>query len=84
MGDAVQLHKKGKVGVIEVDNPPVNALSQAVRQGLQDALQAVLADPQLGAAVIACKGRTFIAGADIREFGKAHALPALPAVIDAI
>jgi 3-hydroxyacyl-CoA dehydrogenase len=84
MGDAVQLVKKGKVGVIEVDNPPVNALSQAVRAGLQTALTQVLSDPGLAAAVIVCKGRTFIAGADIREFGKPHAPPALPAVIDAI
>ena len=58
----------GDVAVIEVDHPPVNALSQAVRKGLIAALGRVVADPALHAAVIAGEGRTFIAGADIREF----------------
>jgi 3-hydroxyacyl-CoA dehydrogenase len=84
MNDVVQLAKRGRIGLIEVDNPPVNALSQAVRQGLLDAVQAVQRDPELQAAVIACKGRTFIAGADIREFNKPHQPPALPALIAAI
>ena len=74
----------GNIGIIRVDNPPVNALSQAVRQGLQDCLQAAQRDAGIAAMIIACEGRTFIAGADIREFGKPHQPPALPAVIDAI
>lgn len=83
MSDVVQLSKRGRIGLIEVDNPPVNALSQAVRQGLQDAVNRVQTDPELVAAVLACKGRTFIAGADIREFDKPHAPPFLPALIQA-
>ncbi len=84
MGDMVQLVKRGRVGLIEVDNPPVNALGQGVRQGLLEAVQKLAADPELAAGVIVCKGRTFIAGADIREFGKPHAPPGLPAVMTAI
>ena len=66
--DVVRLERMGDVGLILVDHPPVNALSQAVRKGLLAALARVLADPALHAAVIAGEGRTFIAGADIREF----------------
>jgi len=84
MGDVVELEKRGRIGLIQVDNPPVNALSQEVRQGLAQAIERVQSDPELAAAVIVCKGRTFIAGADIREFGKPHAPPALPQVINAI
>jgi 3-hydroxyacyl-CoA dehydrogenase len=84
MSDVVQLEKHGRVGVVLVDNPPVNALSQAVRQGLLDCVQKALTDNGVDAVVIACKGRTFIAGADIREFGKPHQAPHLPALIDAI
>ncbi len=64
----------GVVAVIRVDNPPVNALSQHVREGLAAAVPAIADDPELEAAVLVCSGRTFIAGADIREFGK----PRLP------
>jgi 3-hydroxyacyl-CoA dehydrogenase len=64
----VRLEHIGDVGLILVDHPPVNALSQAVRKGLIATLARVVADPGLRAAVIACEGRTFIAGADIREF----------------
>jgi 3-hydroxyacyl-CoA dehydrogenase len=62
------------VALIMIDNPPVNAASQAVRAGLKSALAAAVADSAVGAIVTACRGRTFIAGADIREFGK----PPLP------
>lgn len=70
-GDVVRLERMGDVGLILVDHPPVNALSQAVRKGLIAALARILADPSLHAAVLACEGRTFIAGADIREFDHA-------------
>jgi 3-hydroxyacyl-CoA dehydrogenase len=84
MGDVVELAKRGQIGVVLVDNPPVNALSQAVRQGLLDSVQAAQRDPEIKAVVIACKGRTFIAGADIREFGKPHMPPALPSLLQKI
>src|SRR5271166_4997018 len=66
--DVVRLERMGDVGLILVDHPPVNALSQTVRKGLIAALARLAADASLHAAVLACEGRTFIAGADIREF----------------
>ncbi|MCW5723945.1 MAG: enoyl-CoA hydratase/isomerase family protein [Maricaulaceae bacterium] len=71
------------VFVIIADNPPVNALSQAVRDGLMRAIGAA-ADSGAACAVIACAGRTFFSGADITEFGKPPKAPSLPEVIDAI
>ena len=67
----------GRIGVISVDNPPVNALSHAVRQGLLDAIQAASTDDS-EAVLLICEGRTFIAGADISEFGKPLREPWLP------
>lgn len=81
---AVEYEKHGEVAVLRVDNPPVNALGQAVRQGLQDAMAKATADTGVRAVVLACAGRTFIAGADIREFGKPSQPPSLPSVIAAI
>ncbi|MEC9346985.1 MAG: 3-hydroxyacyl-CoA dehydrogenase NAD-binding domain-containing protein [Pseudomonadota bacterium] len=77
MTSPVELEKHGAVGVILVKNPPVNALSQGVRQGLRDCINAGLADDSLKALVIAGDGRTFIAGADIREFGQPMRGPGL-------
>ena len=74
MNDVVSYVTDGNIGVITVNNPPVNALSQAVRQGLLDAIRAAASD-NTEAVVIHCDGRTFIAGADIKEFGKPHAEP---------
>lgn len=72
------------VAVIIVDNPPVNALSHAVRQGLDEAVRAANDDSAVKAMVIACAGRTFIAGADISEFGKPPQPPHLPDLVDTI
>ena len=69
------------VGVITIDNPPVNALSQAVRAGIVDALEQAASDSS-EAVVIACAGRTFIAGADITEFGRPPQEPFLPFLLD--
>ena len=74
----------GDVAVIAVDNPPVNAIKQQVRAGIIEGLARLAADPALKAGVIACKGRTFIAGADISEFGKPPLSPSLPDVLAAI
>ncbi|HTX48039.1 MAG TPA: 3-hydroxyacyl-CoA dehydrogenase NAD-binding domain-containing protein [Caulobacteraceae bacterium] len=60
---------EGDVGVITLNSPPVNALSAAVRDGLAGGMAAALADAGAKAVVIICEGRTFIAGADITEFG---------------
>jgi 3-hydroxyacyl-CoA dehydrogenase len=68
----------GDFGLVTVNSPPVNALSAAVRTGLQGALREGAANPQVKAMVIICDGRTFIAGADITEFGKPPQGPPLP------
>jgi 3-hydroxyacyl-CoA dehydrogenase len=81
MSDVVRLEKRGSVGLISVNHPPVNALSQAVRQGLIEALDGALADPSVTAVVVAGAGRTFIAGADIAEFGKPLKAPSFTEVI---
>ncbi len=74
----------GDVAVLTVNNPPVNALSHSVRDGLMREMQALEADEAVKAIVIACAGRTFIAGADITEFGKPMREPFLPDVVNAI
>jgi 3-hydroxyacyl-CoA dehydrogenase len=79
---AVNYTKQGSVAVLTVDNPPVNALSQPVRQGLLDGVTAATKDAGVKAIVIACAGRTFIAGADITEFGKPPREPGLFGVLD--
>jgi 3-hydroxyacyl-CoA dehydrogenase len=77
----VSLERHGPVAVLTVDHPPVNALSQAVRKGLVTAFDEAAADTTVKAVVLRCAGRTFIAGADIREFGKPPAEPYLPDVV---
>jgi 3-hydroxyacyl-CoA dehydrogenase len=81
---SVSLDRRGRVAVLTVDNPPVNALSQHVRQGLRDGLRQAIADPGVAAVVLACAGRTFIAGADITEFAKPPQEPVLWEVLDVI
>ena len=76
----VSFSKQGNIGVITVNNPPVNALSQAVRVGLRDAVAQGITEDDIAAMVIVCEGRTFIAGADIREFGKPMQEPGLATV----
>jgi len=71
------------IGIIRVNNPPVNALSQALRIGIQDAIKTAQTDGSK-AIVIFCEGRTFIAGADITEFGKPPMSPGLPEVVEEI
>ncbi len=68
------------VALFTIDNPPVNAASREVRLGLVAAMARAAADPAVAAVVIACAGRTFVAGADIREFGKPPVEPYLPDV----
>ncbi len=77
----VSIEREGRVAVVLVDNPPVNALSRGVRQGLLDAAEALDADPSVGAVVLVCAGRTFIAGADVNEFGRAPEPPHLPDLV---
>lgn len=84
MSEAVQLERRGDIALVTVDNPPVNALGHAVRAGLLAAFQQAEADPQVRAVVLVCSGRTFMAGADIREFGKPPQAPSLPEVVEVI
>lgn len=80
MGELVKTEMMGNVAVIMIDNPPVNALSTPVRQKIKDLVAALSADPLVEAMVIACAGKTFVAGADITEFGKPLMEPTLPQV----
>jgi 3-hydroxyacyl-CoA dehydrogenase len=75
---------EGDVGVITLNSPPVNALSAAVRDGLAGGMAAAAADAAVKAVVIVCEGRTFIAGADITEFGGAQKGASLYDVQEAI
>ncbi|WP_404368960.1 3-hydroxyacyl-CoA dehydrogenase NAD-binding domain-containing protein [Sphingomonas sp. MMS24-J45] len=70
--------------VIISNNPPVNALGAAVRQGLEAGVKEGLANDAVKAMVIRCDGRTFFAGADITEFGRPMQEPGLPTVVDLI
>lgn len=83
MSKTVNYEIEGSIGIISVDNPPVNALSLPVRQGLMAAIVAAQDDAS-DAVVILCEGRTFIAGADITEFGKPPMKPFLPDLLNTI
>ncbi len=79
---SVSTHIEGDVLVVLVNNPPVNALSWHVRQGLKDGFEQGLADPAIKAIVLRCEGQTFIAGADITEFGKPPQGPDFASVLN--
>jgi len=81
---SVTTERHGDVLVVIVNNPPVNALSWHVRQGLKDSFEAGIADDGVKAIVLRCDGATFIAGADITEFGKAPQGPDFNAVLNMI
>jgi 3-hydroxyacyl-CoA dehydrogenase len=84
MTSPITTERHDNVLVIYSDNPPVNALGAAVRTGLDAAVKAGLADAGVKAMVIACKGKTFFAGADITEFGKPPVEPLLPQLLDMV
>ena len=79
---SVSYETRGDTALIIVDNPPVNSLSFHVRQGLKDGIEKALSDDSVKSVVIACEGRTFIAGADIREFGQTPKPPGLVETLD--
>lgn len=81
MSDTVKITRDDGIAVLTLDNPPVNALGHALRAPLFEALQQAKADDAVQAIVITCAGRTFIAGADISEFGKPPKEPSLPDLI---
>ncbi len=84
MSDKIAYSRQGDIAVLTVQNPPVNALSQAVRQGLWDGMDQAEADDGVRAVLIVGEGRAFFAGADITEFGKPPMEPHLPVLIDRI
>ncbi len=75
---------EGDVAIVTLNSPPVNALSAPVREGLTLGINAALADSAVKSVVLICEGRTFIAGADITEFGKAPVGPSLQDVQNTI
>lgn len=84
MSTPVRMERDGDIAVIVIDNPPVNAGSLGVRQGILDCVNATAADPAVVGAVLIGAGKTFIAGSDLKEFGAPLADPQLPTVIAAI
>jgi len=80
----VRLERDGDVAVIVIDNPPINAASAAVREGLMAAIATLQSDAGLQAAVLIGAGNSFVAGSDLREFSQPLAEPQLPTVIRAI
>lgn len=80
----VQTRLDGEVLVVSINNPPVNALGQAVRAGLLAAVEQAAANAAVKALLIVGEGKAFIAGADIREFGKPAVAPSLPDVCNAL
>ncbi len=84
MSDKIAYARHGDIAVLSIQNPPVNAISQAVRQGLMERMDQAEADNGVRAVLIVGQGRAFIAGADITEFGKPPMAPSLPDVVDRI
>ena len=82
--NAVNSEIVGKIGLVKIDYPPVNAAGHAVRDGLMTVIKALEQNEQVDTIAIYCAGRTFVAGADIREFGKPPCSPLLPEVINTI
>ncbi|MBX3564706.1 MAG: enoyl-CoA hydratase/isomerase family protein [Sphingomonas sp.] len=84
MTSPITTSRQGDVLILTSDNPPVNALGAAVRQGLAAGIEEARNDASIKAVVITCAGKTFFAGADITEFGKPMQEPSLPVLVDQI
>ena len=85
VNSVTDLSRAGEIAVVTINSPPVNALTADVRNGLRDGVAKAAADPEVKAIVVICAGRTFIAGADIAEFGKppkGATLPELQGVLE--
>lgn len=84
MSDVMRLETQDAIAVLTIDSPPVNALGIDVRTSIIKGLEKALDDPKVKAIVVMCEGRTFFAGADIREFGKPPQSPMLGDVVRAL
>src|SRR5258708_2166940 len=80
----LRFEKRGNVGIIWINNPPVNAISVGVRAAIIDGVAKLAQDAEINIGILACEGRTFMAGADITEFGKPPLSPGLHAAIHAV
>ncbi len=83
MSQIVTLERRGEIEIITIDNPPVNVFSHAVRAALMDAFDEADASDSR-AIVLHCAGRTYVAGADITEFGQPPQEPLLPDLLNRI
>ncbi|NVK32563.1 MAG: enoyl-CoA hydratase/isomerase family protein [Gammaproteobacteria bacterium] len=77
----VSVSTHGNTAVVTIDYPPVNAIGLEVRKGLIDAVERTESDPSINAVVLICAGKSFVAGADVREFDKPPVEPHLPDVL---
>jgi 3-hydroxyacyl-CoA dehydrogenase len=84
VNELISIERQGDIALICIDNPPVNATGQQVREGLQQAIERLNDEASAKVIAIYAAGRTFVAGADIREFGKPPMPPALPDVFNII
>ena len=84
MNPLVRYEREQDVAVVTIDNPPVNALSPGVPEGLKAAIEQANADVEVRAIVVIGGGRTFIAGADVNEFGKPGSGQYLASLVDAV
>ena len=84
INEVTNLEVNSNIAVLTLNSPPVNALSASVREGLHDGVKQTVEDESIKAVVLICEGRTFIAGADITEFGQAPKGPSLFDVLDMI
>ena len=84
MDQVVNYETRGALAIVTIDNPPVNALSHAVREGLDSAIARAAVDDAIETVLLICAGRTFIAGADIREFDQPPREPHLPDLLNRI
>ena len=84
INDVVSLEKLPSIALICLNNPPVNAASQALRSGLKQAVEEADADPEIKEIALYGEGRTFVTGADIKEFGKPPLEPMLPELVNEI
>ena len=84
INEVTNLEVNSNIAVLTLNSPPVNALSAKVREGLHVGVKQTTEDDNVKAVVLICEGRTFIAGADITEFGQAPKGPSLFEVLDMI
>ncbi|MDF1855388.1 3-hydroxyacyl-CoA dehydrogenase NAD-binding domain-containing protein [Pseudooceanicola sp.] len=84
INEVISTEHSGDVALVCIDNPPVNATGHAVREGLEIAFAGLIADASVKVIALYCAGRTFVAGADIREFGKPAKAPGLSSVLNVI